>query len=269
MLQRLLESDKRPGMKVDAVLPAGGRISGDFAVEAGARIKALISLGGRTLLERTLDALRDTGRLGKSVVIGPPEMASNPAARLADAVLPEGSSGPENIFRGLEWLRQANGGRHAEHVLMLTTDLPFLTSQAVIRFLDACPPELDICLPLVSREEFAERFPGLDSFFVRLHDGEWTIGCAFLVNPEALISNRRMIESVFAARKSQLAMARLLGPLFIWRFLTRRLTVAHIEQRALGLLGATGRGIPGCPPELALDIDRLEDYRYAARRCPA
>ena len=254
-------------MKVDAILPAAGRISGDFAVEAGAEIKALIPLCGRNLLERTVATLRATGRVGRIVIIGPRELTAHPAARAADAALPEVGSGPANILRGMEWLYEANGGRHAEQVLILTTDLAFLTSQAITSFLDACPGGLDACLPLIRREEFEARFPGLVIEYVRLRDGEWTMGCVFLVNPAAIARNRAMIERAFAARKSQIRMVRLLGPVFIARFLTRRLAIPHIEERCLKLLGCTGAGIRGCAPELALDIDRPEDYRYAAAHC--
>lgn len=251
---------------LDAILPAAGRISGDFAVEAGTEIKALIPLGGRTVLERTLETLRVTGRVGRVVVIGAGEVASHPGARAAEVVLPPDDSGPANIFRGLEWLYQANGGRHAERVAILTTDLPFVTPQAITDFLDAGPKEADACVPLVTRREFEARFPGAEIDYVRLRDGEWTMGCVFLVEPRALIRIRPAIERAFAARKSQLTMARLLGPLFILRFLARRLTVAHIEERCLKLFGCAGRAVRGCAPELAFDIDLPQDYRYAAAR---
>jgi hypothetical protein len=226
-------------------------------------MKALIPLGGRTLLERTLAVLRATGRIERMVVVGPPEVADHAAVRGASAVLPEGPSGSDNVLRGLEWLVAARDEHQAERALLVTTDLPFLTPTAVTGFLDACPPELDICLPLFTRQEVQARFPKSAPFCVGLRDGDWLIGCAFLLNPQAILDNRALIERVFAARKNPFAMARLLGPRFIARYLTRQLTVAHIEQRSLGLLGCTGRGIRGCSPELAFDIDRARDYIYA------
>jgi len=250
-------------MKVDVILPAGGRISGAFAAEAGTEIKALLPLGGETVLERTLAALRATGRVGRIVLIGPAEVIEHPAARDADAALLEGESGPANVLRGLEWLREADGGRHAERALIVTTDLAALTPEAITNFLDACPADADICLPLIRRAEIQARFPGLSLDYVRLRDGEWTMGCAFLVNPDAVARNHHLIVRVFAARKSQLAMARLLGPLFIVRFLMRRLTVREIEQRCLQILGCTGSAVRACAPALAFDLDDLVDYRYA------
>ncbi len=98
---------------VDVILPAGGRIGGDFAAEAGASIKALIELHGVTVLERTVRVLRAMPEVGRIVVIGPAELQGHAASRGADVVLPEGDSGPSNIMLGLEWLGKANARSRA------------------------------------------------------------------------------------------------------------------------------------------------------------
>ena len=252
-------------MRVDAVLPAGGRISSDVAREAGTQIKALLQFGGITVLEQSLRTVRATGRIDRIVVVGPSEIAPH-AEHLADAVLPEADSGAGNIMRGLQWLRMATGGNDPGRVLILTTDLPFLRPEAIKGFLDGCPPELDLCVPVIERHEFELRFSRPPARYVHLRDGEWMIGCAVLINPAAILRNYRMVERVFAARRSQFGMARLLGPRFIWRFLTRRLTIEQIESKCLEMLGCTGGAIRGCAPELGFDIDYPEDYRYAALR---
>lgn len=250
-------------MPVDVVLPSGGRIAGDFAAEAGQEIKALIEIGGRSVLKRAVEALRATGRVERIVVVGPETVLRHHAAEGADAALPEGSSGPDNIFRGLDWLR-ANRGNDAR-ALVVTTDLPFLTPEALVGFLDTCPADAEVCVPVIRREAFAARYPGSVNDYVRLGDGEWTIGGAFLLDTDALWASRSRIDAVFAARKSQLAMARLLGPHFVARFLTRRLTISDIERRCAHLLGCAGAAVHGCAPELAFDIDLPAHYRYAAR----
>jgi len=251
-------------MSIDAILPAGGRISGAFAEEAGAEVKALIQLGGRTLLERTIETLRVTGRVGRIIVIGPADVGDHPAVGAADAVLAEGASGPENVLKGLECLREAGGGDCPDRALVITTDLPFLTPAAVTGYLDACPADADICAPLVSRDAFEARFPGSPLVYVRLREGEFTMGCAFLLNARVMIANQGLFERAFAARKSQMAMALLLGLPFVARFLTRRLTVGQIEERCRRLLGCTAAAIRDSAPELAFDIDLPEEYRYAA-----
>ncbi len=255
-------------MNIDAILPAGGRLAGDFAAEAGTEVKALIEFGGRSLVERTIEILRTTGRIERIVVVGPDEVVASPAARSADAVLHSdpSNSGPTNILSGLEWLREARDGGYPDRVLIVTTDLPFLSPAAVTGFIDSCAPETDICIPLIGREQFEEAYPGSTNLFVRLQDGEWTIGCAFLVNPAAVERNRAVIERVFRARKSQIGMARLLGLPLIVRFLTRRLSIPMIERRCMTILGCSASAVRGCSVELSFDIDYVEDYRYAGER---
>lgn len=254
-------------MKIDVILPAGGRINGQFAAETKTEIKALLPVGEQTILQRTLTALHDTGRIGKIVVIGAPELADHSDSAQADIVLPEGQSGPDNIFLGLEWLKEQtpSGQAHPRRVLILTTDLPFISSAAITGFLDACNAPADVYVPIIERREFEASFPDSPNFYVRLRDGEWTLGCAFLLDPEAILGNRRPIERVFEARKSQLKMAQLLGPLFILRFLTRRLTIDHITLQCEQILGCKGAVVQGGAPELAYDIDLPEEYQYALK----
>jgi len=259
--------------RVDVILPAGGRVRGRFAAQLGTEVKALIELGGQTLLAATLDTLRATGRVQRSVVIGPKEVAEHRAARGADAVLLEAGSGPGNILRGLEWLQEANSGHHPHRVLIIGTDLPFLTPQAVTGFLDACPAEADISLPVMRREALQARFPAARRGYVHLRDGGWTMGSASLVSPAALVSNRIYVEHAFAGRKIMLALAWRLGPAFLLRFAFRQLTVTDIQRRCEQMLACACCAVLDCAPELAFDIDRLRDYRYAvahlATRSPA
>jgi hypothetical protein len=248
---------------VDAILPAGGRIAGDSAAEAGTDVKALIEIDGHKLIDRAISELRAVDAVDRIVVIGPTDLAGC----AADVVLPERDTGPGNIFRGLDWLGENRSG--AKRVLILTTDLPVITTRAINGFLDACPNDVDICVPVIRREEFETQFPGCTSTYVKLKGGDWTLGCAFLVDPNAVAENRTHIERIFNARKGQPAMARLLGPLMIARFMTRRLEIRHIEDRCRRIMGCSGAAVLGCDPALAFDIEEVRDLRYARNRASA
>jgi CTP:molybdopterin cytidylyltransferase MocA len=255
-------SPSSPILRVDVVLPAGGSISGDFAAASGVTNKALIVLDGKTILCHIIATLRETGCIGRIVVIGS-EAAQAEAGRCgAEGALPEGDSGPENIFRGLEWLRANPETAQATRVLIVTTDLPLLTADSIRRFLALCPPEADLAIPVVSRASFESLYPDTGSVWVRLREGDVTLGCAFLVNPETLLKNQAHIHRVFEARKSNLAMARLLGLPFILRYLVGRLSVAHIEQRCRQILRCAGVAVWNAPPELAFDLDAADEYAY-------
>lgn len=249
--------------QLDAIIPAGGALPAEFARVVGTSSKALIALEGHSILQTTLAVLKGSGRIGRIVVIGPSAIESAILEGQVDAVLPEGESGPENIYTGLAWLKKTP--TPPQQVLVLTADLPFLTKEALEKFLDMCPEHKDICVPLVSKDDFGETFPNTDATFVGLKDGVWTTGCAFVFDANALLRARPHIERVFAKRKSKLGMARLLGIPFVWRWLTKTLTVRDIENKVRSLIGCEGAAVFGSPAELAFDIDYLEDYHYAAQ----
>lgn len=249
--------------RLDAILPAGGRIEKDFAGLAGAEVKALIRLGGRTLLERDIGAIRDLEYGGRIVVIGPPEVAQALPEGLVDTVLAEGASGPENIFRGIDWLREDGNGRLPGRLLVMTTDLPYLTAAGLKTLLDAAPPEADVAIPVIERADFMERFPGTPRQFTRLRDGRWMIGGTALVKPETLVRIRPSIERVFEARKSPFAMAGVLGLGLLLRYLLNCLTVPQIIARVEQVLDCKAVGVGDCAPELGYDIDLQREYEYA------
>ena len=247
-------------MKVDVILPAGGRIHGEFAAEAGTSVKALIELADGNILANLIRALRSTGSVNRMVAIGPAEIAPHAESHV-DAVLPEADSGPANIYRGLDWLKSQPDS--ADRALIMTTDLPFVSPESVSSFMARCPESAEIALPLFSKQEFESRFPGSLNSYVRLRDGEWTIGGAFLLSQSALDRTIAWIQQLHEARKSPFAMARTLGVSFIARYLTRTLGVTHLESHCARITGCSACAVRGCDPVLAFDIDESADLRYA------
>jgi GTP:adenosylcobinamide-phosphate guanylyltransferase len=245
----------------DAILPAGGRIAPPFSLQVGTESKALIDFGGRTILAHTLNALADSGVVNRTVVIGTPEVLAHKDTALASHFMEEGASGPDNIYRGLELL--LNSGSAPEKVLVVTTDLPFLTGGIIARFLEMAPTDKDILVPLIQQHEFESRFPGTTSTFVSLKSGTYTLGGIFVMSTNALQKSRPHIERVFENRKSKLGMAKMLGPVFVAKWLSKKLTLADVENKIQSMLHVSGSAIVGCPPELAYDIDDQVDYDYA------
>lgn len=246
----------------DVILPAGGRVDAALAAEAGTDVKAMIRFGDETILARTIRVLQEGGVARRIVAIGGDAVRDEAIARGVHA-LDESRTGPENILNGLKWLRRQPDP--PRRVMVVTTDLPFLNAAIVRRFVEICPPDRAIAVPLIARAEWDARFPGTSAMFVRLGDGEWTTGCAYLIDAEALERSMPQIERVFAQRKSKLGMVRLLGPSFAYRFLTKSLTVPQIEAKIQSMLGCSGAAVRGAPPELAYDIDDLEDYAFALK----
>lgn len=256
------------------VITAGGRIAtADFlssglpeasaAAEnyAGERrhvlIKALLNVGGRTLLETVLEAVRAAGLAERTIIVGNAEL-QHCLNRPHETLVPELSEAHENLIAGLK------AAKEYSRALYLTSDLPFVTAEAIQRFVDACPPDVQLCYAIARREEFDARFPGSANTYARLRDGEFVAGCAMMVQPAALLARAEWIRQVAQRRKSLWQLAMLAGWHILWKYATRQLRVADVERRAEQLLGIRCRAVE-CDPELAYDIDTPQEYEYAWR----
>jgi molybdopterin-guanine dinucleotide biosynthesis protein A len=244
----------------DAIVPAGGTIDAEFAARAGTSVKALIEFNGITMIETVLNSLKETGKIRNIVVIGERRIQEIAEKHGAHGLEP-GQTGPENIFRGLDKLQQLEG--NLDRAMIVTCDLPFLTSEIVLKYMQLCPTDKDICVPIIDADEFTRTYPGTTSTFVKTRDGTFTIGGMFMMNGNRLRDLRPAIERVFAKRKSKVGMAMLIGPGFVLKWLTKSLTIRDLERKIESMLGCTGSAVRGAPVELAYDIDDLEDYDYA------
>ena len=121
-------------MQIDAVLFAAGRVSGGLVTKTGVEIKALIELNDKTLLEHGIDALRGSCRTGKIFLVGPEAVLAHPAAESCDVALPapDGNSIHDSIVIALDSLT-GSGQFLAEHALIMTADLPFVSAEEIGR----------------------------------------------------------------------------------------------------------------------------------------
>lgn len=236
-----------------AVITAGGRVEGEFAGAIGTQIKALAPLGGTTLLQRSIDAARGAGA-ARIAVVGGKEVRECCASSV-DRVIEAAQSGGENILRALDaW--------PAEPLLFLTSDVPFVDAGSVRAFLERSAPYA-ITMPLAAATAYEARFPGAPEHTVRLGGERVANGNVFFLAPAAIEPVRTWATRFFAARKSLIGMAVLLGPALLFRFATRSLTLGAIERKASRTLGVAAAAIRDADPGLCYDVDTLEDYRYA------
>jgi molybdopterin-guanine dinucleotide biosynthesis protein A len=245
--------------RVDAVVLAGGRISGPYALAAGTTVKAAAVLGGRSIAQRAVDALQGAPGIARVCVVGPEVVRD--ALEDPGLWLPETETALGNLMAGIEHL----GPAPEERILACGSDLPFIDTPSVQDFLDRAPAEADACLPMVFRDVYLARFPASHNIYVPLVDGPVTGGSQYLLRPGIVFRNLALLERLFQARKSQVRMAGILGVGLIFRLLTRRLTVAALEARGSALTGFVCRAVRDCRPELAYDIDGLPEFEYAKR----
>ena len=256
------------GNLVNAVILAGGKNSAEMAAATGVENRALTPLGTRPMLDYVVSALHAAPSVGGLYVVGdiPPGETYHAVAG--------GETLLDNLLAGL---RAASGGPEAgasERVLVSTSDIPFLTAEAADDFVSrALASGADLCCSYVPVSRCYARFPDMKRTAIKLREGQYTLGNLMLVSPRFLLAHSDTITRAYAARKSPVQVARLLGPGFLVRLLAAQLLapsllpLSALEQSVSRLLGSGARAVGICSeyPEIGTDIDKPEDVAVARR----
>ncbi len=240
-------------MIVDAVVLAGAANTGKLRGISDCTNEALIPIHGRPMVQYVVEALNGAAKVGRIVVVGPDELRA--ALQGTGAVLvPSTNSITDNVKRGLEEL---DSERMA---LLVTSDIPLVTSEAVEDFINRCS-ELpgDLFYPIVSKEVNDVNYPGTARTYFRLREGTFTGGNLFLALPRVVLECQPMLERVFAMRKKPWQLSRLLGFSFILKFLLRRLAIHEIEERVRDIFSIKGVAVITPYPEIGIDVDKPSD----------
>jgi GTP:adenosylcobinamide-phosphate guanylyltransferase len=239
-----------------AVITAGGPIAGNYAERAGTHLKALAPVRGKTMLARTIEALRGVGVARIAVVGG--EEVKNACGSTVEKIVPDAGTGRGNVLGALDaWPEDG------DRLLYLTCDMPYVTAPALQTFVDAVPEPI-LSMALCEIDAFLLRFPNIPPSFGITLNGEMVVnGGAFLIPAGANARIRSFATRLFEARKTPLKMASIAGPSLLLKFLFGRLAISELEARASGLLGVPVVAARGCSPELGFDADTLTEYEYA------
>ena len=209
---------------------------------------------GRPLLDCVIGSLRAVESVRRIVVVGPREARAHVGA--VDEWIDEKPTGEENLLAALR-------AGETERVVFSASDLPFVAARSFQGLIDRTTSDAGAVYPVYRKHDFLRAYPAGRARFAKLADGEWTGGSAFVLARAPLLANTALLERGFAARKRLTALAALLGPSLLLRFVLGRVTIADVEQRASSLLGARMQAVEGCDPALAMDLDDAGDFAYA------
>ena len=243
---------------IDAVVLAGGPHDAIAALQPGAPNKAFVDIGGMTLVERVLAALRPSRSIGRIVAVAPPSVHDRAELALADERRADGVHIAESLRNGLA------GFAPDADVLIVASDLPVLTTAAVDDFASSvCELDADIAYGCVEKRVHVARFPTVPHTWARMRDGTFCGGGIVGIKPRALPLLERFIERLGAARKHPFRLASFFGWDMLARFALGRLTIAAAEARASKILGAPVRALVSAYAETAVNVDRLSDVELA------
>ena len=214
-----------------------------------------------TLLDAAIAAARGAGS-ERVAVIGGAEVRAH-CAGTVEAVVAESSDGRENLRRAF-----AEAGDAA--LLLLASDMPFVRAASVSGFFGGRARRRSRDAARRAPRRIAPRIPAHRRTTTNLAGERVVNGSVFYFGPGVAGRVLAVAQQLFAARKSSLGMARLLGAgIARMRFALGRLRVADVEARAQARLGLDARAVRDAAPDLCYDIDTVADYRYALDSCRA
>jgi molybdopterin-guanine dinucleotide biosynthesis protein A len=236
---------------------AGGQVRPEDALYpyTQGRPKALIDMGGRTMLERVVAALQGSRQIEDVLVVGlDPATEGLTFARPVE-FLPDQGSMVGNMLAGCAWFL-ANRP-NATAILGCTADIPAITPAMVDGFVDACRPwDHGVYYNFVSREKLESRFPNSNRTYSKISGTEVASGGLTVVQPAIAERNRALLEMLTAARKHPWRVARIVGLPFLLKFLFQRVTFADVEATAGRIIGAPVQIVLSSPAEVAMDADK-------------
>lgn len=240
---------------VVAVVLAGGDPGDRLASEAGVAAKALLPLGDRPLGAYVLQALRDSGVVGEIVYVGPTDVR---LAGLYDVELPGGARLVDSLALGLGAALATPG---PEDVLLLGADIPWVTGEAVARFVTAAQAATTdrgpaaLVYPVVTEADARAQFPHQRRTYARLRDGRYTGGNLVLLRRSLVPALLPQIDRVFRARKNPCALAGIVGLDVLAALALGYADIPRLERRVGELLGAPVRALVTHDAALAADVD--------------
>ncbi len=241
----------------------GGKLLLDAVVLGGGTLKkgkktlckGEIKIGGKLMIEYVVDQLRMCSFIKHIFVTIPPSVSVDSWAQKVDKVIYTDGTMLENLFKGLREVK-------SEKVLILSSDIPLITSEAIKDFLERCKlKRADGYYPIVPKEEMNKRFPLAKRTYATVREGTFTGGNLIFVNPKILLNNELLVNQFYSLRKSPLRLAKVLGFKFLLKFFFKRLTITEAEERLSSLVNAKIIAVITPYPEVGLDVDKEEDLK--------
>jgi GTP:adenosylcobinamide-phosphate guanylyltransferase len=244
---------------VNAIVMAGRANDARLKDSSPEPWEGLIDIGGKPMVAWVLDALLGCPQVGQIAMVAPKAPFSAFGGDRVTLVEPPGPM-IENALAGIRACPPS------EFILASTSDIPFVNSSIVERFLKQCSQrEGDFYYPVASKESTEKRFPGVKRTYVTIREGTFTGGNMFLVrrSKSEIIAEkaRKWVEY----RKAPVKQAGLLGWMFVVKMVLGALTIPELEKSISSYLGCRGIAVISNDPEIGTDVDKPSDLELARR----
>ena len=245
----------------NALVLAGTKEKGPLEIAENVDNKALIMLDSRPMIDYIVDALNSSENIDRILVVGPKNELHPCIGEKVDEILNPGNSILENMEIGLNFFNSA------DNLLLLSSDIPLITSEAIDEFLEICTKrKAYIGYPIITKENIVKKYPETERTYIKMKEGIFCGGNIVFFKPEVFFKNKKLIKELFDNRKSTWRYVKILGLKFILKFLFKTLTLEGIEKRLTGIIGYNSIAILISYPEIMIDLDKPSDLKLI-RKC--
>lgn len=221
-----------------------------MAAAAGVAEKALAEVGGKPMLLRVIDAVKEAGAANIAVSTNDEETAR--AAKVAGIdVLPAAAGPSESARSGFQAL--------GAPMLLTTADHALLRPEWIEKFVSAVPADCDAAVLLAQRSDVEVAVPDTRRTYLHFADGDWS-GCNLFYLQQPVAERALALwRSVERDRKRPWRIVARIGPRLLFSYALGRLSLDHalfsLGQTA-GVRLATVRAQDG---RAAVDVDKPQD----------
>ncbi|HUS84697.1 MAG TPA: nucleotidyltransferase family protein [Anaerolineales bacterium] len=239
---------------MDAIILAGGIPTSEdpLYLASNGQSKALIDIAGKPMVQWVVDAIDGADSVGRIIIVGLPADVNLQSSKTID-FLPESGGMLANLTAGVERLQSIDPS--IQQVLLLSCDVPTITSEMVDWRVQGTDPDSDLEYSVIEKETMDARFPTASRSYVRLQDVEVCGGDINVIHVR-LVEDTTFWERMIAARKSPFRQAALLGFDLLFLMLIRRITINNAVKRVSSRLGLKGRAVISPYAEIGMDVDK-------------
>lgn len=242
-------------MKFDALVVAGAKNNGALKDYSNKEYESLIEIAGKPMLQHVIEAVENVEEINDIVIVGP-ENINEVIGSDYEVIKPENVL-INNIKKGIDALN------HDHHILIITSDIPLITTKIIEDFIKKCKFEKkhDLFYPVISKETNLKKYPEVERTYVHLKEGVFTGGNMVLVSPDIIQGPLDWYDKILNLRKRPFKMSQMLGFKFIIKFIFRQLSIKEVEKRISDIIGHKCKALIVESPEMGFDVDKPSDLK--------
>lgn len=244
---------------MDVVILAGGNVNFELSKYCIDNKKALLKLNNLFLIEKVLGEFKKSKLVNKIFIVGSESIKNNISNQLYDYFIYEGN----NIIDNLDKIFSHEKINLEKKVLISACDLPFITTSAINNFINFAINNNAVAIyPVVEKNNYEKVFKNTKRTWFNCKDGTYTGSNFIVIKPKVFLKNKSLINEIINNRKNPLKLAQIFGISFVLKYQLGYITPSDVVNMASSLIKMPCATLISNFPEIAFDIDKLEDYIF-------